>query len=100
VTYQFGFITPIIGNLLGSWRSGSPFGSVCPPAGSFDGGHLALLVQFKKPCAPTPCAPPFWSSRLAKHLLPRVESPTTMKRWRSGLDFAFPGPVGPGTVES
>jgi hypothetical protein len=33
---------------------GSPPGSACPPSGSFDDGHPALLVQFKKAYAPTP----------------------------------------------
>jgi Flp pilus assembly protein TadG len=33
---------------------GTPPGSACPPSGSFDDGHPALLVQFKKAYAPTP----------------------------------------------
>ncbi len=49
-----GFSSSAPGSGWSNGAPGSPFGSVCPPAGTFDDGHPALLVQFKKNYAPTP----------------------------------------------
>lgn len=50
-----GFLTSMTpGTGWSNGAPGTPPGSACPPSGTFDDGHPALLVQFKKEYAPTP----------------------------------------------
>jgi Flp pilus assembly protein TadG len=49
-----GFSSSFPGTGWSNGAPGSPPGSACPPTGTFDDGHPALLVQFSKSYAPTP----------------------------------------------